>query len=195
MKELTKAQQLIEVAKWVKVQNPEFTKHFKTMRSIIKFYLQLPDGYDKQKSVVAFINKGLKSKDYLVRGKAERLSLIINTLFGFRYFSNAPAKWSFYFALRRWNNPRNGEEYMEVRCTPTDRCNVYDDFKECTFGACTVSIKTLGDAKRAADKILEDMVKCHGDDYEVVYGEKLKEVMKNNKPSTEELEIGIEVCI
>lgn len=195
MEEKTKAQQLIEVANWVKNQNPEFTKHFKTMRSIIKFYLQLPDGYDKQKSVVAFINKGLKSKDYLVRGKAERLSLIINTLFGFRYFTGAPAKWSYYFSFRSWKNPRNGEEYMEVRCTPTDRCNVYDDFKECTFGTHTVSIKTLGDAKRAADKILEDMVKHRGDDYNVVYSEKLKEAMKSTKPSNEELEIGIEVGI
>ena len=77
----TKAEQLVEVAKWIKKQNNDFAKNFKTMRSIIKFYLQLPECYDKTKSVVAFINKNL-SKDkkkwdnYTAHCKAEQLSVL-----------------------------------------------------------------------------------------------------------------------
>ena len=43
----TKAEQLVEVAKWIKKQNNDFAKNFKAMRCIIKFYLQLPECYGK----------------------------------------------------------------------------------------------------------------------------------------------------
>jgi hypothetical protein len=192
--EKTKAQQLIEVASWVKVQNPEFTKHFKSMRAIIKFYLQLPESYDRKKSVVAYIKSGLKSSDFITSCKARRLSLIINAFFGFRYIKEAPYKWKLYFGFRKWTD-RNGKEHMEVYCTCEDMCNIYDDFKEQVYGNMTIAIKSLGDAKRAADKLLADQISRVGDDYETIYGLRLQEVMKEENPTEEVLTEACEVRI
>jgi len=192
--EKTKAQQLVEVASWVKAQNPEFTKNFKSMKAIIKFYLQLPDDYDRKKSVCEYIRKGLKASGYLDRRKAERLALIVNTFFGLRYMEGAPKKYVFHFGLSTWTD-RRGLQRMEVRCERTDRCCLYDDFKEGTAGAITVSIKSLGDAKRAVDNILEDMVEREGNDYEIQYGAKLLEAMKQDAPTDESLTVGHEIRI
>ena len=195
---MTKADQLVEVAKWVKIQNPEFTKNFQSMRSIIRFYLQLPDYYDKTKSVVAFINKNLnkdcgKWSSYTAHRDAERLALIANTLFGFRYFEKAPYKWRLEFGMRRWKF--RGGEQIEVVCSPYDRCNIYDDFKPQQQSNCSITIKTLGDAKRAADQLLATELKHKGNDYEVTYSNSLKEAMMQSNPTDEVLAEGIEVVI
>lgn len=198
IKVVTKADQLIEVAKWVKRQNAEFTKNFQSMRSIIRFYLQLPECYDKSKSVVAFINKNLNSDcgkwdNYTAHIEAERLSVLANTLFEFRYFEKAPYKWKLDFGLRRWTF--NGKEYIEVVCSPLDRCNIYDNFKPQRQSNCSITIKTLGDAKRAADQLLASQLKRKGNDYEVTYDNRLTEAMKQSNPTDEELQEGIEVVI
>ena len=194
MKEMTKAEQLVEIAKWVKNQNPEFTKHFKTMRSIIKFYLQLPDDYDRQKSVVAFINRGMKSSSYMEKQKAERLALIINTIFGFRYIKGAPYKWHLFFGFRSWTE-RSGKEHLEVYCTATDRCSTYNEFHLQDMGTCSITIKSRGDAKRAADRLLAEEIERRSNDYETEYGLRLLELMKQVMPTEEELTVGYEVRI
>ena len=195
---VTKADQLILVAKWVKRQNAEFTKNFQSMRSIIRFYLQLPDCYDKSKSVVAFINKNLnidsrKWDNYTAHIEAERLSVLANTLFDCRYFEKAPYKWKLDFGLRRWTF--NGKEHIEVVCSPLDRCNIYDNFKPQRQSNRSITIKTLGDAKRAADQLLASELKHKGNDYEVTYDNRLTEAMKQSNPTDEELQEGIEVVI
>lgn len=195
---VTKADQLIEVAKWVKRQNPDFTKNFKSMRSIIRFYLQLPECYDKSKSLVAFINKHLESDcrkwdSYTANEAAKRLSVLANTLFEFRYFEKAPFKWKLDFGLRRYTY-KSGEQY-EVYCSPFDRCNIYDDFKPQRQSTCSITIKSLGDAKRAADQLLASELKRKGNDYEVTYDNRLTEAMKQSEPTDEELREGIEVVI
>ena len=194
-KELTKAEQLYEIAVWVKRQNTEFTKNFKSMRSIIKFYLQLPEDYDRKKSVVEYIHKGLRSDSYMEKRKAEKLSLIINTLFGFRFFKKAPKKWVLCFGLSRWQARPQAPEHIEVYCEPTDRCNIYDDFKQQTQAAHSITIKSLDDAKRAADQLLTSMTEKLCDDYEVEYGSKLNEAMKHSKPTNEQLTEGINVVL
>lgn len=191
---MTKAEQFVEIAKWVKTQNPEFTKHFKTMRSIIKFYLQLPESYDRQKSVVAFINKGLKSSSYMEKDQAERLALIINTLFDFRYIKGAPYKWHLFFGFRSWTN-RSGEEHLEVFCTTTDRCSIYNEFNQQDMGTCSITIKSRGDAKRAADRLLAEAIERRSNDYKTEYGLRLLELMKQVMPTEEELTVGYEVKI
>lgn len=195
----TKAEQLVEVAKWIKKQNNDFAKNFKTMRSIIKFYLRLPECYDKTKSVVAFINKNL-SKDkkkwdsYTAHCEAERLSLLANTLFEFRYFENAPYKWTTKLWLRHYKY-RNGNEQLDVVCTSQDRCSIYNDFKPQAMGDCYITIKTIGDAKRAADKLLADELRLKGKDLEVVYDDKLKEAIKQSNPTDEKLTESIDVIL
>lgn len=193
MEEKTKAQQLVEVASWVKAQNPEFTKHFKTMRAILKVYKELPADYDKKKSVVAYINKGMKSKDVALKQRAERLGRIFNALFGFRYFTDAPFRYMLRFGLRRWTD-RKGEEYIEVRLERIDRCNPLDDFRSSDYGAITVRIKSLGDAKRAVERLLNEEA-AKTSDYKVEYGEKLLEAMKKDNPTKDELTEAIEVRI
>ena len=59
----------------------------------------------------------------------------------------------------------------------------------------TVSIKTLGDAKRAAEHLLTSAKERLADDYEVTYGDKLKAAMKESAPTDEVLTEGIEVRI
>ena len=125
----TKADQLIEVAKWLKKQNREFTKNFPSMRSIIRFYLQLPDCYDKSKSITVFVKKNLNSDckkwdSDMANQEAQKISLIANTLFGFRYFEKAPYKWALRIGL--YSHFRNGKEITEVALSRTDRCNIYD---------------------------------------------------------------------
>lgn len=189
--EKTKAQQLVEIANWVKSQNPSFTQHFKSMRSIIKFYLELPDGYDRKKSVVAYINKGLKSQSYSEKRQSVRLALIINTLFGVRYFTDAPYKYILRFGLSRLSN-----DYTEVKMVATDRCSGFHfEFKEQQFGAHCIRIKSLGDARRAADELLAGWIERSGNDYETEYGSKLLEAMKQSNPTDEKLTEGIEVRI
>ena len=198
MEELTKAQKLVEIAKWVKSQNPEFMKNFKSMNSIIEVYKRLPSSYDNQKSVVAYIKKNL-NKDcskwdcYLTHRSAEHLSLIINSLFGFRYFADAPHRYTFKFGLSIYGRP--GKEITEVKCTPIDNCSLFRTslFERQEYGAHCITIKDLSDAKRAADELLKDVVKSLGDDYETIYGDHLREAMKKNKPSNEKLTVGIEV--
>lgn len=194
-KEISKAEQLYEIALWVKRQNTEFTKNFKSMGSIIKFYLQLQEDYDRKKSIVAYIHKGLRSDSYREKYKAEKLSLIINTLFGYRYFKNAPKKWVLCFGLRRWQTRPQAPEHIEVYCMPTDRCNIYDEFKQQTQSTHSITIKSLYDAKRAADQLLASMTENRGDDYEVVYGSNIKEAMKHSKPTNEQLNEGIDVVL
>lgn len=190
--EKTKADQLVEVANWVKRQNPEFTKNFQSMRSIIKFYLELPNCYDKKKSVVAFINKNL-SKDskkwdsWVAHQAAERLSLIANTLFEFRYFEKAPYKWVLEFYIRRY--PSRIREQIEVACTTCDRCNIYSDFKQIRNGTCSITIKTLGDAKRAVERLMESETRKKGNDYEINYSNSLMEAMKQSETTKEELQV------
>lgn len=196
--QLTKAEQLVEVAKWVKKQNPEFTKNFPSMRSIIRFYLELPKSYDKKKSIITYINKNLtkthrKFADYIDYKNAERLSLIANSLFGFRYFEKAPYKWCFELGLRRWTF--KGTEHIEVVCSPYDRCNLYDNFKPLRHSTRSTPIKTLRDAKRAAEHLLTSETKNKGIDYEVIYSNNLKEAMKQNNPTNEELHVMIDVVI
>lgn len=195
----TKAEQLVEVAKWIKKQDFVFAKNFKTMRSIIKFYLQLPECYDKTKSVVAFINKNL-SKDkkkwdnYIAHCEAEQLSVLANTLFECRYFENAPYKWTIRLWLRHYKY-RNGDGCLEVVCTSKDRCSIYNDYKPSTMNDCCITIKTIGDAKRAADKLLAGELKRGGKDFEVVYGDKLKEAIKQSDPTNEKLTESIDVVL
>lgn len=193
MEEMTKAQQLVEIASWVKNQNPEFTTHFKTMKAILKVYKELPADYDKNKSVVAYINKGMKSKDVALKQRAERLARIFNAFFGFRYFTDAPFRYLLRFGLRRWTD-RKGEEFMEVRLERIDRCNPLDDFRSSDYGAITTRIKSIGDAKRAVEKLLNDFT-TKSNDYEVVYGSKLLEAMKQDNPTEEVLTEAIEVRI
>ena len=195
----TKAEQLVEVAKWIKKQNNDFAKNFKTMRSIIKFYLQLPECYDKTKSVVAFINKNLnkdkkKWDSYIAHCKAEQLSVLANTLFECRYFENAPYKWTTKLWLRHYKY-RNGNDCLDVVCTSQDRCSIYNDFKPQTMGDCYITIKTLGDAKRAADKLLADELRLKGKDLEVIYDDKLKEAIKQSSPTDEKLTESIDVVL
>lgn len=193
----TKAEQLIEVAKWIKSQNKDFSKNFQTMRSIIKFYLKLPECYDKKKSIVAFINKNLndnpkKWDSYTAHSEAERLSVLANTLFEFRYFDKAPYKWTIKLWLR--HRQYNKKEWLEVVCSTRDKCNIYDNFKPSDWGECYITINTLGDAKRAADKLLADELK-RSNDLEVVYDDKLKEAFKQNNPTEEELTGRIDVTL
>lgn len=61
MEEKTKAQQLVEIANWVKTQNPEFTKHFKTMKAILKVYKELPADFAK---VLEFGNLKTQTKKW-----------------------------------------------------------------------------------------------------------------------------------
>lgn len=195
----TKAEQLVEVAKWIKSQNKDFSKNFKTMRSIIKFYLKLPECYDKKKSVVAFINKNLndnskKWESYRAHCEAEQLSVLANTLFEFRYFDKAPYKWTTKLWLRHYKY-RNGKDCIEVVCTSKDRCSIYDNFLPRTMGDCCITIKTIGDAKRAADKLLADELRLKGKDMEIVYGDKLKEAIKQSNPTDEELAECIDLAL
>ena len=195
----TKAEQLVEVAKWIKKQNNDFAKNFKTMRSIIKFYLRLPECYDKTKSVVAFINKNL-SKDkkkwdsYTAHCEAERLSVLANTLFEFRYFENAPYKWTTRLWLRHYKR-RNGDDCFDVVCSSQDRCSIYNNFNPQTIGDCYITIKTLGDAKRAADKLLADELRLKEYDLEVICDDKLKEAIKQSDPTDEKLAESIDVVL
>ena len=193
----TKAEQLIEVAKWIKSQNKDFSKNFQTMRSIINFYLKLPECYDKKKSIVAFINKNLndnpkKWDSYTAHREAERLSVLANTLFEFRYFDKAPYKWTIKLWLR--HRRYKTKEWLEVVCSAHDKCSIYDNFKPSEWGECYITIKTLGDAKRAADKLLAGELK-RGNDLEVVYDDKLKEAFKQNNPTEEELTESIDVTL
>ena len=191
--EKTKAQQLVEIASWVKAQNPEFTKHFKAMKAILKVYKELPADYDKKKSVVAYINKGMKSEDVALKQRAEHLGLVFNALFGFRYFTDAPFRYLLHLGLKRWTD-RKGEVFMEVRLERYDRCNPLDDFHSSHYGSITTRIKSLGDAKRAVESLLED-VTTRSDDYEVEYGVNLLEAMKQDVPTDESLTVGHEIRI
>lgn len=192
MEEKTKAQQLVEIASWVKSQNPEFTKHFKTMKAILKVYKELPADYDKKKSVVAYINRGLKAKDS-AKQRAERLALIFNALFGFRYFTDAPFRYLLRLSLIERTNYRK-EKVMEVRLERYDRCNPLDDFRASEYGAVTTTIKSIGDAKRAVDRLLDDRA-AKSNDYEVKYGSRLQVAMTLNNPTDEVLTEAIEVRI
>lgn len=194
MEEMTKVQQLVEIANWAKKQPAEFTKHFPSMRSIIRVYRELPTDYDKKKSVVAYISKGMKSTNYLWKQRAERLALVFHSVFGVRYFKNAPHKYILRLSLSKWER-RTGQIQLEVRCEPYDRCNLYDNFKSQSLSARTISIKTIGDAKRAAEQLIASWAKAFGEDYEVEYYHSLKVAMENEAPSKETLEEGIEVVI
>ena len=192
MEEKTKAQQLVEIASWVKTQNPEFTKRFKTMKAILKVYKELPADYDKKKSIVAYINRGLKSEDS-AKQRAERLALIFNALFGFRYFTDAPFRYQFHFGLILWTD-RKGEEHMEVRLERIDRCNPLNNFCSSDYGTITVRIKSLGDAKRAVERLLNEEAEKTSD-YKVEYNENLLEAMKEDNPTDDVLTEAIEVRI
>lgn len=187
MEELTKAQQFVEIAKWVKLQNPEFMKNFKSMNSIIEVYKRLPTLYKKENSLPAYLKR---EKTW----EANHLKLILNSLFGFRYFADAPHRYTFKFGLSIYERP--GKKTIEVRCTPIDNCSLFRTslFERQEYGAHTIRIKDLSDAKRAADELLKDVVK-YGDDYETIYGDHLREAMKKSKPSDEKLTIGLEVVI
>ena len=188
MEVLTKAQKLVEIAKWVKSQNPEFMKNFKSINSIIEVYTRLPALYKKENSLPAYLKR---EKTW----EANHFKLILNSLFGFRYFADAPHRYTFKFGLSIYGRP--GKEITEVRCTPIDNCSLFRTslFERQVHGAHCITIKDLSDAKRAADRLLEDVVKSLGDDYETIYGDHLREAMKKSKPSDEELTIGLEVRI
>lgn len=194
MEKMTKAQQLVEIANWVKHQNPEFTKHFKSMKSILRVYRELPTDYDKKKSIAAYITKGMKSTNYSVRQKSERIALIFNTLFCIRYFKDAPHRFVLRLSLHRWKH-RDGKETLEVRCNTYDRCNIYDGFKPYEHAASLITIKNIGDAKRAAEQLVSSEANSCGEDYEIQYSQNIKEAMKEDKPSNEILTEGIEVII
>ncbi len=185
-KTMTKAQQLIEIASWVKRQPTEFTKNFKSMNSIIRVYKALPADYDRTKSLLAYIKKNA------TRMQIRDLMRIFNAEFKFRYFTDAPYRYAFQFGLSRWSRP-GGNEHIEVRCDVTDYCNIFDNYARCTHGGATITIKDLSEAKAAVDRLLEDRKKSLGDDFEATYGEKLKAAMKQAKPTDRELSVGYEV--
>ena len=184
--ETTKAQKFIEIAQLVKAQNPLFMQHFKSMNSIIRVYKVLPADYDRKKSIKEYIrqNKG--------KQVAEKLMLVFNTEFGFRYFENAPYKWLLRFGLSH-TTYRSGKEVIEVMCTPYDRCDSRNDYNGNSWGTSSITIKTLGDARRAVERLTESVTKNRGNDYEVYYGDKLKEAMKQDDPSNEDLQEGVYV--
>lgn len=184
----TSAEKFCEIASWLKRQNKEFTKNFKSMKSIMRVYKVLPADYDKTKSLLAYIKRNASSSN------TARLTRILNAEFGFRYFPNAPYRYIFQFGLSRWSRP-GGIEHIEVRCDITDYCNIFDDYKTSDHGGVTITIKDLSEAKAAADRLLEDRKKSLGNDFEVTYGEKLKAAMKQAKPTDNELQIGYEVII
>lgn len=186
----TKAEQLIEVAKWLKCQDTEFTKNFHSMRAIIRFYNELPAAYDKKKSVVDFINNNLMANRNGLKQTAEHLSLVTNTLFDFRYFQNAPHKWSLMLYLCKMKK-RNDEEQLYVACVPYDRCCEFVDFKQKEMPSCSITIKTINDAKRAAERLIEDMKWRKGKviDYDVTCDKRLEEAMKQSNPSDEKLDV------
>ena len=193
--EKTAAELLCEIAAWVKKQNPEFTKNFKYMRSIIHFYKELPEDYDRKKSITEYIRKNMKGHPFSV---ADRLSLITNSLFGFRYFKKAPYKWKFRFGLNRYSI--RDKEYIEVRGVQYDRCCCYigdNLFKPVDHSGYSISINSLGDAKRAADQLLASFIRSTkpGDDYEVEYTDNLKKAMKKSKPTDDVLTEGIDVYL
>lgn len=64
-----------------------------------------------------------------------------------------------------------------------------------TMGDCYITIKTIGDAKRAADKLLADELRLKGKDLEVVYDDKLKEAIKQSNPTDEKLTESIDVVL
>lgn len=190
MEEKTKVQQLVEIANWAKKQNGDFMKHFLSMRGIIKFYLQLPSDYDRSKSVVEYIRNGLKTK----KQSCERLALISHSLFGCPYFKGAPAMNLLSFGLRK-NKGRDGVINYEVYMSRYERCSSYNKFEGQSYGTCSVRIKSLLDAKAAAEKLLEDFVKKHGNDNELKYGNELLKAMKESSPTGSPLEIGIDVYL
>ncbi len=193
MEELTKAQQLIEMAAFIKRQSNEFTKNFKTMRSIIKFYLRLPADYDRKKSITEYIRKNLKSESYTARLNAEKLALIVNTLFGFRYFKGAPAK--YFVRLTLSSGKRNGADYYEVRSHVLDRCCAFDDFKPYDQPVSSIRVNAIGDVKAAADRLLKSETEKASGDFEVEYGSHLKEAMKKSKPTCCQLTEKIDIAI
>ncbi len=179
--EKTAAEKFGEIAVWLKKQNKEFTKNFKSMNSIIRVYKVLPADYDKNKSLLAHIKKNGTT------WSNNRLKLILNSEFGIRYFADAPHRYTFRFTLRRWG--RVGYEHTEVRCVVTDHCSLWRNnlYESQEFGAATIEIKDLGDARRAADRLLAGAIQSHGNDYESGYGDILRKAMKNSNPTAEKL--------
>jgi len=186
MEEKTKAEQLIDVAAWVKKQSPSFMKNFKSMNAIIKFYMRLPSDYDRRKSITQYVYDGLKNDSYTFKKDAERVALITHTLFRTRYFNGGPAKYVFDFGLQKC------KDGYEVWCSPKDRCSIYNDFNPQDLCVQQVRCDTIGDVRRALDKLTASLESCYGKDYEACYRDSLSDALKKKvKATSGELKEGI----
>ena len=178
--EKTASEKFCEIAAWLKRQDTEFTKNFKSMKSIIRTWKHIPEG-----------SRRFKVKNWLAKNAktyaASKLMLAVNSEFGFRYFDKAPYRYKVrlvYSSWRwRWNDTVNHEVKMLV----------YDNYEGVQHGAVGINLKDLGDVKRAAERLLKEDTKHLAHDMEVSYGDNLKELMKNDRPTDDELQEHCEI--
>lgn len=176
--EKTASEKFCEIAAWLKRQDTEFTKNFKSMKSIIRTWKHIPEG-----------SRRFKVKNWLAKNAktyaANMLMMAVNSEFGFRYFGNAPYRYTVWLVYSEWSY--RDKQHHEVKMI------VRDNYEGNGLGAITITLKDLGDAKRAAERLLREDTKHFAHDMEVIYGAKLKELIKNDKPTDEVLEEACEI--
>ena len=174
----TQAELFCKIADWLRRQESDFTKHFKGSHSIISVWNKLPKDYDKANEKVT---------DYISKNKgvhvAQELAMFINSEFGMRYFDDVPKQYSLHFGLNRYHS--GGYEV---------HLSAYNNWAKFNEGS-GITIKDLGNARSAYEKLLEEHKKYRGTDYDIVIGERLQEAFKQSPESKEELSVGIDVHI
>ena len=174
--EKTKAEQFLEIAEWLKRQDTEFTKNFKSMNSIIRIWKLLPEN-SKRSNILKYFARE-KQTQYL-----KGVMMAFNAEFDFRYFTKANYRYIIRMSYREWQF--RGNTHMEVRLSR------YDAYKGETWGDVLIEIKDKTQAKTAAEKLIKNNTEKLAHDMEIVYSDRLKKLMEQSKPTDEPMQ---EVC-
>lgn len=167
-KKETASEMLCKVANWLKKQDPEFTKNFKNVKSILAVWDKLPKDYDRSRGKITnYLNNNWNDD-------TKRIAMFINSEFGFRYFEDAPKLWRLTFGLSRGNRV-----WLKAN-------NMWTHERR----ESQIYIDDLGNAKEAKAKLLDDFIKGRGEDYCVVeVSNSLKQAIKMKPRQAENLEI------
>lgn len=177
--EKTSAEKFCEIASWLKRQDTEFVSNFKSMKSIIRLWKSMPEGC-KERKVQPWLAKNAATYE------GQKLMLAINSEFGFRYFEDAPKRYTVTLRTNTWSF--RGVQHLEVRLSR------YDNYEKFQWGDALIEIKDEAHAKDAAERLLASHTKNIEHDMEVNYSLKLTRMMEHSKPCTEELREALEIA-
>ncbi len=169
----TAAEKFCEIASWLRRQNDEFTKNFKSMKSILRFWKSVPEDC-KDRKIQPWL---AKSKNKYVN---DRLMLAVNAEFGFRYFEEAPKRYEVVVYYHEWRYRER--THMEVSLSRYDRYSVD------RWGTVSVEIKDKTQARSAAEQLLRNNTETVKHDMDVTYSKELEKLMKKSVPTDEEFQ-------